>query len=95
MDLLDLYANRLKTIHANSFGILPNLTTINVRFNIIDAVDEKFIDNIGVKYFQILSNNCVSQQFYDENGEKNALKEALKPCFENYQARVDVGERGE
>jgi len=95
LKVLLLSFNDLKTIHSDSFGVHRKLEEINFIHNKIDAIDEKFIDNIGVKRFKFNRNYCESVNFYDENGVKRALKKVLKPCFENYQPRVDVGERGE
>ncbi|KAL7014208.1 hypothetical protein ACKWTF_015800 [Chironomus riparius] len=85
--------NNIKTIHSDSFGQHPKLESINLMYNSINAIDEKFIDNIGIKHLQFFSNNCANEQFYDKDGDKTALKEGLKTCFENYQPRVDVVER--
>ena len=77
--------NRLQVIHSNSFGILPKLLTLTVFNNRIMAIDERFVDNTGINYIQMVGNVCTSKVVYDNSAERLEMRADLRVCFENFE----------
>ncbi|XP_070497991.1 leucine-rich repeat-containing protein 15-like [Chironomus tepperi] len=88
-NLKDLWlsTNKLTVIHSDSFGVHPNLESVNVVENDLAAIDEKFIDNIGITNFLFDDMNCAEDRYISRNGYKTELKKVLKRCFDNYVPR--------
>lgn len=82
LEKLNFSKNNLQTICAESFGNLPNLRNIDLSFNKITAIEEAFIDNIGIVSMDMTDNDCAHEKFDDSN--KDNLKKMLEKCFENY-----------
>ena len=83
-------SNSIKVIHSDSFSQHPKLASVYLMYNRINAIDEKFIDNIGIKNLQFTNTKCAQKQFVPESEDKSKLKEVLKTCFENYEPRVET-----
>jgi len=82
---LNVNFNQLKVIHSDWFGVLPNINSVSFRGNQINAVDERFIDNTGVRWFDMLNNLCVSEIIFDESPSRQQMRDALQTCFINYE----------
>lgn len=84
LNFLGLDSNNIKIIHADSFGILPKLKGISFNDNLINAVDEKFIDNTGITYIYMDSNLCVNITIRNSSTSREEIIYALQNCFNNY-----------
>ncbi|CAG9811223.1 unnamed protein product [Chironomus riparius] len=85
LDGLSLNNNKLTTIHSDSFKSVHNkFTSIYVGDNLINAIDEKLIDDISTLFHFNMTNNICSQLYLKT---RNQLKSMLKECFNNYQPR--------
>ena len=80
-----LAGNKLKIIHSDSFGNNLELAKIDLRANMIRAVDEKLIDYTGVNKIDMKGNVCSQEEI---NG-RNELMEKLQRCFKNYRPRLE------
>ena len=83
LPIIFLHHNELKVIH--SFGILPNLTEVLLYINQINALDEKFIDNIGVELLDVRLNLCANVNIFDNSTSKQSMRSKLQKCFDNYK----------
>jgi len=82
---LILYGNQLTTIHADSFGIHKRLFRVDLSTNKINAIDEKFIEDTGVKSILMYENVCSKEVIEGIN----KIKEKLSTCFKNYRPREE------
>ncbi|CAG9811665.1 unnamed protein product [Chironomus riparius] len=81
--------NKIKTIHSDSFGMHNNLVMSGMSNNKIEAIDEKFIDNVALTHMFLEGNICIKEGI--KGSDRSVMKQKLKQCFENYQPRQDVG----
>jgi len=80
-----LAGNKLKIIHSDYFGNNLELAKIDLRANMIRAVDEKLIDYTGVNKIYMKDNVCSQEEI---NG-RNQLMKTLQRCFKNYRRRLE------
>jgi hypothetical protein len=81
---IHLNYNNFKVIKHNPFRGLSSLQYIHLDNNKIEAIDEKFIDNVGVLRLYMENNICVNQTIYDNSVSKFSMRETLHDCFENF-----------
>lgn len=77
--------NKLKVISSSSFSIHPKLTRFDAEYNQINAIDEKFIDNVAVTRLDMSGNVCANTVITDNSASRDSMRAALRVCFENYQ----------
>lgn len=82
---LYLFYNNLSVIHSNSFSFHPELGDVYLYDNQIKAIDERFIDNTGVKLINLERNLCADKSIRDPTVSREAMRAVLKTCFENYK----------
>jgi len=83
LEWLYLEGNQLTTIYSDSFQIHRNLKLIDLTNNRINAIDEKFIDNVEVEWIDMRGNICNNEEIR----ERYYIDEKLRNCFNNYQSR--------
>lgn len=83
---LTLASNNIATIFSSSFGSLPNLKTVYLQQNIINEIDELFITNTGVTFLNMSKNACVDKIVTDSTPQREAIKNDLATCFNNFKA---------
>ena len=83
LDFLAVDNNKLTTIHSDSFGSLNKLTFVTFNNNKINAIDEKFIDSNEFDWINLENNTCTNDYII----QKEAVKQVLKACLDNYQPR--------
>lgn len=83
---INLAINTLKVIHSDSFGYLVNLKTVYFFFNLINAIDEKFIDNTGVESLEMTNNECINANVFDNSTSRQLMRSVLQTCLDNYKA---------
>ncbi|XP_070508197.1 leucine-rich repeat-containing protein 15-like [Chironomus tepperi] len=81
---INLGRNKIEVLSSESFGELPRLTLLDVKGNVITAVDEKLIDNTGITNLSMDDNECASDDFIDSTPERGSMKQELATCFENF-----------
>lgn len=81
---ISLFKNKLKVINSNSFSLHPELINVYLHNNLIDAIDEKFIDNTGVIQFGMENNACADSYIFDNSTSREFMRAELKTCFENF-----------
>lgn len=87
LNFINLSNNRLKIISSNSFGYHRQLLTVKFDLNKIDAIDEKFIDNIRVFEVDMTGNICADGFFSDWSGTHELIRRELRTCFDNYEGK--------
>lgn len=75
--------NNLTVIHGDSFGVNQKLEQLYVEHNKINAIDEKFIDNTGIRKLEMTGNVCSQRDICN----RSDMKEAFQGCFNNYRPR--------
>ena len=89
---LDLSFNNLKLIRSNSFGTLPNLSSISLKANQVEAIDEKIIDNTGLSNLNMLVNVCSSWNIEDTTASREEMRNKLTHCIDKYANSVECKE---
>ncbi|KAL7013585.1 hypothetical protein ACKWTF_015477 [Chironomus riparius] len=85
LQMLWMSNNNIKVIDSNSFGDLQNLDGFYFEFNLIEAIDERFYDRaVNLFNLYLYSNNCTSGFFTGVNNTRAAVRNALRPCFDNF-----------
>ncbi|CAH1735195.1 unnamed protein product [Chironomus riparius] len=79
--------NKIKTIHSDSFGMHNSLVMSGMSNNKIEAIDEKFIDNVAITNLFLFGNECIDD--WIRSNDRSVFKMELKQCFENYQPREE------
>lgn len=83
LDFISIDKNKLTTIHSDSFGDINKLTFVDFNSNKINAIDEKFIDKFEMDWMNFENNVCTNDYIFN----KEAVKQKLKACIDNYQPR--------
>ncbi|CAG9811566.1 unnamed protein product [Chironomus riparius] len=84
LKLLSLNEKNLTTLHADSFGDLPNLSRLWLKNGRIEAIDEKIFKQTGINDINLEGNVCADDRFI---GDKSEIMKKLRKCFDNYRNR--------
>lgn len=82
---INLAINELKVIHSDSFGYLINLKTLIIHSNLLNAIDERFIDNTGIENLQLYTNVCISKNVFDNSTSRQLMRSELHTCLDNFK----------
>lgn len=83
---VDFGFNRLRLLHADSFSpTFTNVSYVMVDYNEIDFIDPEFFDGLlNINFLYLNGNVCVNRNFYGVQTSRNASRDALDHCFENF-----------
>ncbi|KAG5666389.1 hypothetical protein PVAND_014418 [Polypedilum vanderplanki] len=92
IDYLDLDENALTRIGVNAFGnSLGSLTSLDLRSNSIDGVDERILDNANnLNALFMQSNLCVDENFDDVRNRLDEVRNGLRGCFDNFLSEATM-----
>jgi len=88
INYIGLRSSKIKVIHADTFGESLFIPQIDLSYNKIYAVDEKFIENTGPSSLSFNGNICADFGISDNTMSRKKMKEALKDCFEYYRMLI-------
>jgi Leucine-rich repeat (LRR) protein len=83
LSVLTLNGNRIRNLNSNAFGnSLNSLRLLYANGNGIRAVDDEILTRgQNLMTLQLTGNNCISQNFFNVQGNLEAVRAALGECF--------------
>lgn len=87
LEILGVSNQQLTVIHADSFGLHRNLTSIALQGNQINSIDERILDKTAVTKLFMDQNQCSSVDSFS----RDQIRQNLRQCFYNYQPRIAAG----
>lgn len=88
---IDLAFNQLTTINASSFDAvtLQSFRSFQADSNNIDAIDSNWFESAEqLNALVLLSNVCINGQFNNLINDRQAARDALNGCFENFGGEI-------
>lgn len=88
LNYIGLRSSKLKVIHADIFGESLSISQIDLGYNRIYAIDEKFLENTEPSYIQLNGNICADISISDYSMSRKDMRAAMKECFEFYKMLI-------